>query len=428
MDAMSPRPDAHPDVPAGRPPSLPERAALTVALLVAALGVALPGMALLWILAAAVTTGVASEALERTGGLEPTTFGGGYWMALGLDVAVVLWSVVRRVRGRPGPWKPLVGLVTAYVLLIWFAVVPDLAAIVDVPDVVTTFVLLGADALVSYVFPCMLLALLVRGSGHLWRLGSASSAAAQRIGVAAACLGLACLTLGAGVAAVDLEPRSVDEAFEELEVSLELDGVEGERRMYHALSLGLGSGVPSGRVSAPEVRSAFGECAETLSERRADVRPVVEQAAASLIRGGLGTTDAEDLVMQTLLNVCLRHANEPAANLITYYWGALRNNARTFQRRGQREWSEYDEERDSYSTDLPVDARLALDQDLAWLRTALGELTADEREVLDLHYEKGLSYTAIARRLGMSDAAVRQRAKRALDHLRRLREQRPDLH
>ena len=78
MDAMSLRPDAHPDIPVGRPPSRTERAALTVALLGAALGVALPGMLVLWILAAAVATGVASEALERTGGLEPTTFGGGY--------------------------------------------------------------------------------------------------------------------------------------------------------------------------------------------------------------------------------------------------------------------------------------------------------------------------------------------------------------
>jgi hypothetical protein len=136
MDSVSLRPDAQPDSPVRRPPSLPERAALTVALLVAALGVALPGMIFLWIVAAAVTTGVASEALERTGGLEPTTFGGGYWVAMGLDVAMVLWSVVRRLGGRPGPWKPLVGLVTAYVLLIWFAVVPDMAAAVDVPDVV----------------------------------------------------------------------------------------------------------------------------------------------------------------------------------------------------------------------------------------------------------------------------------------------------
>jgi RNA polymerase sigma factor (sigma-70 family) len=417
MDAMSLRPDAHPDIPAGRPPSLTERAALTVALLVAALGVALPGMAFLWILAAALTTGVASEALQRTGGLEPTTFGGGYWMAMGLDVAMVLWSVARRLRGRPGPWKPLVGLVTAYVLLIWLAVVPDMAAIVDVPDVVTTFVLLGADALVSYVFPCMLLVLLLRGSAHLWRLGSASSAAAQRIGVAAACLGLSCLTLAGGVAAVDLEPRSMDEAFEELEVSLELDGVESERRMYHALSLGLGSGASPGRVSVPEVRSAFGECAETLSERRPDMRPVVEQATASLIRDGLGKADAEDLAMQTLLSVCLRHANEPAANLIAYYWGALRNNSRTFLRRGYRERPGYDDEIDSYSQDLPADARLALKQELAALRAALGELTAEDREILELHYVDGLSYATIAVRLDKSEDAVRQRAKRARTRL-----------
>lgn len=418
MDAMSLRPDEHPDIPAGRPPSLAERAALTVALLVAALGVALPGMAFLWILAAAVTTGVASEALERTGGLEPTTFGGGYWMAMGLDVAVVLWSVVRRLRGRPGPWKPLVGLVTAYVLLIWLAVVPDMTATVDAPDVVTTFVLLGADALVSYVFPCMLLVLLLRGSAHLWRLGSASSAAAQRIGVAAICLGVSCLTLGAGVVAAP-------EALDDLEVSLEFEGVEGERRTYEALSLGLGSSASTGRTSAPEVGNAFGQCAETLAERRPNTRPVVEQATASLIRDGLGKADAEDLVMQTLLSVCLRHADEPTSDLLAYYWGALRNNSRTFLRRRYREWPGYDDELISYSQELPADVRLALEQELASLRAALGELTADDREV---HYEKGLSYAAIAERRRESEDAVRQRARRARARLERAWRQQVGLH
>ncbi len=421
MDAISSRPDAHPDIPAGRPPSLTESAALTAALMVAALGVALPGMALLWLLAAAVTTGVASEALARTGGLEPTTFGGGYWMAMGLDVAVVLWSVVRRLRGRPGPWKPLVGLVTAYVLLIWLAVVPDMTATVDVPDVVTTFVLLGADALVSYVFPCMLLVLLLRGSAHLWRLGSASSAAAQRIGVAAICLGVSCLTLGAGVVAAP-------EALDELELSLEFEGVEGERRTYEALSLGLGSSASTGRASAPEVGNAFGQCAETLAERRPNTRPVVEQATASLIRNGLGKADAEDLAMQTLLRVCLQHAKKPAEDLIAYYWGALHNNSRTFWRRGYRAPFEYEDELISYEQDLPADGRLALKQELASFRAALGELTAKDREVLELHYVDGLSYAAIAERRRESEDAVRQRARRARARLERAWRQQVGLH
>lgn len=428
MDVMNPRAEAHPDLPSARPTSLGERAALTVALLVAALGVALPGMGLLWLLAAAVTTGVASEALERTGGLEPTTFGGGYWLAMGLDVAIVLWSVVRRLRRRPGPWKPLVALVAAYVMLIWIAVVPDMAGLVDVPDVVTAFALLGADALVSYVFPCMLLALLLRGSAHLWRLGSASSEAAQRIGVAAACLGLACLTVGAGVAAVDVAPQSVDEAADALEVSLELDGVEGERRVYEALSLGLGSGASTARESATEARNAFGECAETLAERRAKTRPVVEQATASLIREGLGKADAEDLVMQTLLRVCEQHARKPATDLIEYYWGALRNNTKTFWRRGYRAPSEYEDEHHAYAQDLSAYERMMLKAELASLHAAMEELTDEEHRVLEMHYLDGLPYAAIAAQLGKKEDAVRQRARRARTKLERAWRTRTDRH
>jgi hypothetical protein len=154
----------------------------------------------------------------------------------------------------------------------------------------------------------MLLVLLMRNGVHLWRLGRVSSAAAQRIGVAAMCLGVACLALGAGVVAVP-------EALYEPEVSLELEGVEGERRRYEALSVGLGSGTSAGRASAPEVHSAFGECAKKLAERCPNTRPVVEQTTASLIRDGLGKADAEDLAKQTLLRVCLQHAREPAADL-----------------------------------------------------------------------------------------------------------------
>jgi RNA polymerase sigma factor (sigma-70 family) len=421
MDSMSLRPDAHPDVPAGRAASLTERAALTVALLGAALGVALPGLSILWLLAAAVTTGVASEALDRTGGLAPTTFGGGYWLAMGLDVAVVLWSVMRRLRGRPGPWKPLVGLVTAYVLLIWLAVVPDLSGAVDVPDVVTTFVLLGADALVSYVFPCMLLALLVRGSAHLWRLGSASSAAAQRIGVAAACLALACLTLGAGVAAVDVEPRSVREALAELETSLEVDGVEGERRTYAALSLGLGSG--SGSASdlapAPEARSAFDDCAESLAGSQASADPVIERAMISLIRDGVGKADAEDLAMDALLSVCSKHAKQRLEDVVTYYWKTLRNKATRSWHRRQRELTGWEDDLFTASQGIYADEQLSPDEALL-VKAVKDQLDPEQWLVLHLRHEQGMSYAEIAKSLDMSEAAARQRAKRARDQAERL--------
>lgn len=395
-----------------------ERAALAVALFLATFGVALPGIALLWFVAVILASGATAEALEHSGGLEPTTFGGGYWMAMGANVAVVLWSLVRRLRGRPAPWHPLAWLIATHVTLIWFAAFPDLATDLDVPDVVTTFALLGADALVSYAFPLVLLAVLLRGLGHLWRVGGASSAAAQRIGIVAACFGLGSLTLGAGLAVVDVEPKTLEAAAEEFGSALDADGVEGERRMYAAMSLGLAGGISSGTTSKPQVSNAFGECAETLSRPRFDKRPVVEEATRRLMRAGMGKADAEDIVMDTLVRVCLEHADEGLDDLIPYYSIALKNNARRFHARTRRGPVMWDDELLGDERDLPADARLELSGELETLRAALSRLSPADRYVLELRHVDGLSYADIGKRLGKSEAAARQQVKRARERLR----------
>ena len=253
-----------------RPASLGEQSALAVALLMAAFGVGLPALALLWFASVTLTTGLTSEALEVAGGLQPTTFGGGYWLALGVDVVVVLWALIRRLRGQAAPWRPLVWLVVAYAAALWLIVFPELATGLDLPDVAIAFVLLGADALVSYVFPMALLVILVRGVAHLWRFGALTSRSAQRIGSMAACLGIGSLTLAAGVAAVDIEPKSLEVAIDEFTSALDVDGVEGERQAYAALSLGLSSGQSSssGSQSGLLGASAFGSCSNTLAQPR----------------------------------------------------------------------------------------------------------------------------------------------------------------
>jgi RNA polymerase sigma factor (sigma-70 family) len=324
---------------------------------------------------------------------------------------------VRRLRGRPAPWNPLAWLVTAYVVLIWFAVFPDLGTPLDVPDVVTTFALLGADALVRYVLPCLLLAFLLRGVGYLWRIGKASSVVAQRIGVPAGCLGLLSITLSIGLAAVDLEPKTLDVAVDEFASALDVDGVEGKRRVYAAMSLGLGSGLSSGQASASQGAGAFGACAEALSGPVSDRRAVVEEATRFLMRRGMDKADAEDLVMDTLLRVCLRHADEPRRDLIPYFWRALQNKASTFYGRAYRRDVPWDDGLFGDDLDLPADVRLALEGDLATLRAALARLSPADRYVLMLRHVDGLSHGDIAARLGKGEAAVRQQVKRARDRL-----------
>jgi RNA polymerase sigma factor (sigma-70 family) len=406
-----------PGTPAVRPPpaSMGERAALGVALWAASIGVGLPAIAFLWIAAVSLTTSVTAEALEHTGGLEETTFGGGYWLSMGLNVTILLWSVVRRLRGRPAPWKPLALLAVAYLMLIWTAVVPDLAKVVDVPDVLTTFALLGADALASYVFPVLLLVLLVRGMGHLWRIGQRSSLAAQQIGVATTCLGLGCMTLAVGLAAVDLEPKSLDVAVEEFTDSLDVGGVKGELQVYDALSLALGSGLSSdGRTGGGQ--SAFGHCAEGLAQQQVDSRPVFEQATITLIRRGLSKADAEDVAMDTLIRVCLEYAEKGLDNLQLYYLAALRNNANSFRRkRGYAEL--WDENLIADPAEVEASERMALEGKLETLLAAQARLSASDQRVLQLRYVDGLGYAEIGVRLDKGEAAARQQVKRARDRL-----------
>lgn len=166
--------------------------------MIGVLGAALPAVALGWLVLALVAQAGTGALLARTGGLAPTMFGGGYWLALGLNAGVLVWCAVRRLRARPAPWRPLVALALGYALALWAAVSLDVCGQLDVPDVLTALALLGADVLVQYVLPVALLALLLQGALYVWRVGRAPAPVARRIAAVGLCLGLA----GASAAAM----------------------------------------------------------------------------------------------------------------------------------------------------------------------------------------------------------------------------------
>lgn len=174
--------------------SLFRQAVLGAALILGALGAALPAVLLSWLTFAQLVEGGTSALLQHTGGLEPTTFGGGFWTSLGVNTGIVVWSVVRRLRGRPAPWRPVVVLISIYVVALWLMVSTDACRLADVPDVLTTFALLGADVLVQYLMPVALLGLLLHGIAYLWRKGRTAAPVAGRIAAVAGCLGLAGVT------------------------------------------------------------------------------------------------------------------------------------------------------------------------------------------------------------------------------------------
>jgi hypothetical protein len=210
---------------------------LAASLVLGALGAALPAVALGWLMLALVVQTGTSEILERTGGLVPTTFGGGYWLSLGVNAGVLLWCAVRRLRRGPAPWRPLAVLVVGLVVALWALVSIDACGLTDVPDVMTAFALLGADALVQYLLPVALLVLLVQGVLYVWRVGRASVPAARRITAVAGCLGLAGLSAaamivlaGAGGPVAALRAHAVD-----VRVA-DLGGVDAARRRYERVA------------------------------------------------------------------------------------------------------------------------------------------------------------------------------------------------
>lgn len=123
-------------------------------------------------------------------------------------------------------------------------------------------------------------------------------------------------------------------------------------------------------------------------------------------------TLAEDLVQETFLTACYKvdqlscHPN-PAGWLYT----TLHNHIRRELRRAQR-------------NELPLDEAIgsipASNRSLAQLLPE--ELSSQERELLLLRIEQGLSIRQIAQHFGITEAACRQRLSRAIKHSRALLE------
>jgi hypothetical protein len=219
------------------PVSLSREILLAVGLGLGALGAALPALALGWLVLALVVQTGTSEILERTGGLAPTTFGGGYWLSLGVNAGVLLWCAVRRLRRQAAPWRPLVALVVGVVLALWALVSIDACGLADVPDVLTTFALLGADALVQYLLPVALLVLLLQGALYAWRVGRASAHTARRITAVAGCLGLAGLSATAMIVLAGAAgPVALLRAHAADVRVADLGGVDADRRRYERVA------------------------------------------------------------------------------------------------------------------------------------------------------------------------------------------------
>ena len=394
--------------------------AVALSLTVGTLGAALPALVLLWLVLALLAMGVSAEALEQTGGLVPTTFGGGYWMAVAVNGLTVLVCFANYFRtGQRHPWRPLFWLIMFYAVLIWLLVPLDWKQSWNAPDIVTTFAILGADMLVRYLLPFALLSLLVSSLRSAWLASQLTVEAARRIIALGLTLGILGGTLSIALYLAGTEGYYDDflPSDDEME-SLDDFGLEEERLSYAKLAADIGPPAPD-RYSAAyrSGRRGFHDCAEELATGDGDSESSPFHTAIDrLVVQGMSRADAEDTVMDTLLRVCLKDEEQGIDELQPYFHRAVCNNSKKHYRRSRRCTLDLDVDSCACDDDSPrvVATRLL---DLRPLRKAFSRLRDDERQILELRFIREWTYTELAEYFDVSQAAARQRVKRARGRL-----------
>lgn len=375
-----------------------------------------------------------AELLERTRGLAPTTYGGAFWLAVtitvvmgGLEIRALLskakdrQSFFLRFITRPS---------TAY----WVLIVPTVLLVridikgTDVPDIITTTLLLCCLGYLWFILPLGLGAVAFRLTRWMWRMGTRSGFFAGALGM----LGLAFASCVPVVCVVDDDEwrpsararkafsRGMDEARGQ-------DAIDGTRAFMGGLAEAYDGG-PKALVAAPtavpEERQGFpllgdgdtdserfGECMEklqlgkpnSLRDKKIDV--FVRQRGVSMI-------DAEQIVDRAMLELCVRHATvggTPIDKLDV-----------VFRLRAESRLKNWFRSRDRYRQCVtllkaePTDFEDPLAVESRAVDRALCELQEIDRRVLELS-AMSRDDQEIGEVLGLTRANVRQRRRRALE-------------
>ena len=141
----------------------------------------LPLLLILWVVGTTFGVVLIAEALERTRGLAPATFGGAFWLACGFVVLLVViemarWFAPRAEKGaRRGCLAALLTRPLIAVLLLFLPCILlvrcDLGG-TDLPDILTTTALLCVLGYGLFVLPIAFVASAIRLARWLWRVGS----------------------------------------------------------------------------------------------------------------------------------------------------------------------------------------------------------------------------------------------------------------
>ncbi len=336
-------------------------------------GVLLPAVVLALLVVGIVAWVVLAVLLDRTGGLDPLTFGAGMLGAGLLLAGGTVLHVFARVQGPArasgrrasaaarlvgtvfrSPWRWLAGVLFAgSAALLLF----ELRLGVDLPDVLSTAFLLAAApyAMISMV----ILAAWIAWSAVRWvyRHCKASEFLAGVVTATALLVALPSLVVLGGktsrvsdteatpkpgaasvAAAAPAAPGSVEGIRTALAAMAQAARPAAESGVSPAGSAAPTPGAPSlgAFAVAPSREAVLQQCFAALAQGPPQP-PQLRRAIWQLQRTqGLQPADAEDVARDTLLKVCLRHAEQPTQNLEAYYWSAAQNGARDARRQGRR--------------------------------------------------------------------------------------------
>jgi hypothetical protein len=396
---------------------------------------AIPILFALWFFGMLLGVIFIAEALERTRGLVPTTYGGAFWLAVVFIVLLVLLEIrtwLPSGAGKPARTGVLTALLTrpafAAVLLLLptvFLVRWDLRG-TDVPDILTTTALLCVLGYGLFVLPIAFVAASIRLARWLWRLGSRSSFRSGLVsglssvfGALATCM---LCTPSDPEADADFEhigenvARSIESLGESIEREGLIDGTLGALTQTADVIPGKSGpwALPPGLL--PSLRDSIDACVLRLATSSTG-RATVEQATAWLIHNKSADRDtANSIAYATIWSVCRVHARENLGDLAGYYWKAVKQNyCKNYQRDPLRECPVYDDGNYQCDAGFPFGGHARLDVVLD-LRSKLCGLGSKDRDII-LRTLDGETSKEIGGALGMTEANVRQRLKRALERI-----------
>ena len=395
----------------------------------------LPLLFLLWFLGSLLGVVFIAEALERTRGLVPTTYGGAFWLAVALIVLLIVLEIATWIpRGDPKQARGgcLMALLTRPAFAAVLLFLPTILLVrwdlggTDVPDILTTTALLFILGYGLFVLPIAFVASSIRLARWLWRIGKSSSFRSGLVAGVTSALGA--LSTCMLCTPPDPDDEAEGELFgERLEHGAQALGTSIERKGLVDGTLGAltqaadvipGSSGPWALPPAllPSFRASIDECVTRLATS-ARGRATVDKATDWLIRNKSTDRDtANSVAYATIWSVCRVHAREALDDLEIYYWKAVKQNyCKSYQRNPLRECPVYDDGNYQCNAGFPFGSHARLDVVLD-MRGKLCRLGSKDREII-LRTLDGETSKEIARALDLTDANVRQRLRRALERI-----------